>query len=240
MSEEIDLSEWKQASTRKMIHYSFGFLLVYFMGRQFYSYVFYYYEVEIGFPVAMLALAFLIFAVWNMINDPLVGYLTDRPFRWTKRWGWRFPWIIIAIIPYLLCWFLLFAIPEDLIDQADPWPLFWYFVVISCLFDTFFSLYSTHLGAGFTVHFRTDAERRRASVIGITIPTILRVLMGLTIPIFYIYGDRSSMIFAQTLLIIMFIICILILIPGIRESEDLKERFFRGYESIEKQQNFLL
>lgn len=54
MSEEIeiDLSEWEQASTKKMIHYSFGFLLVYFMGGQFNAYVFYYYEeVEVGLPV---------------------------------------------------------------------------------------------------------------------------------------------------------------------------------------------
>ena len=145
MSEDkvIDPSEWEQASTRKMIHYSFGFLLVYFMGRQFNSYVFYYYEVEIGLPVVLLGLAFIIFAVWNMINDPLVGYLTDRPFRWTKRWGWRFPWIAVATIPYLICWFLLFAPPENLVRPNDPWPIFWYFVIISCLFDTFFSLYST-------------------------------------------------------------------------------------------------
>ena len=46
MSEEteIDLSEWELASTKKMISYSFGFLLVYFMGGQFNSYEFYYYE----------------------------------------------------------------------------------------------------------------------------------------------------------------------------------------------------
>ncbi len=234
----IDLSEWEQASTRKMIHYSFGFLLVYFMGGQFNSYVFYYYEVEIGLPVALLGLAFVIFAIWNMINDPLIGYLTDKPFRWTKKWGWRFPWIVIATIPYLLCWFLLFAVPENLVRQADPWPIFWYFVIISCLFDTFFSLYSTHLNAGYTNHFRTDAERRKSSAINLTVPRLLAVTMGFAVPVFYVYGDRSSMILAQTLIIFMLIICVLILIPGIRESEDLKERFLRGFESTERASYF--
>ena len=57
---KIDLSEWEQASTKKMIYYSFGFLLVYFMGGQFNAYVFYYYEVEVGLPVALLGLAFVI------------------------------------------------------------------------------------------------------------------------------------------------------------------------------------
>ncbi|MFX1339726.1 MAG: MFS transporter [Promethearchaeota archaeon] len=231
---EIDLSEWEQASTKKMIHYSFGFLLIYFMGAQFNTYVFYYYEVEVGLPVALLGLAFVIFALWNMINDPLVGYLTDRPFHWTKKWGWRFPWIIIAIIPYLLCWFFLFAVPEVIIDQTDPWPLFWYFVIIACLFDTFYSLYSTHVNAGYTIHFRTDAERRKASAITLAVPRIFMVMMGFTVPYFYVYGDRSSMIFAQSLIIFILIICILIFIPGIRESEVIKERFLRGYASTGK------
>lgn len=235
MSEgEIDLSEWEQASTKKMVQFSFGQILTSFLIIQFNLYVFYYYEVEIGLNVLLLFLAFIIFAVWNMLNDPLLGYLTDRPFKWTRKWGWRFPWILIAAPPLILCWFLLFAIPENLVINGDQWTLFWYFVILSCLFDTFFSLYSIHLGAGFTVHFRTDAERRRASAISLTIPTTLRLFMGLSVPIFYVYGDRSTMIFAQTLLICILIVCILILIPGIRESEDLKERFFRGYESTEK------
>ena len=240
MSEEevIDPSEWEQASTKKMIQYSFGFLLVFLMGRQFNSYVFYYYEVELGLPVALLGLAFVIFAIWNMINDPLIGYLTDRPFRWTQKWGWRFPWIVVATIPYLICWFLLFAPPENLVSQADPWPIFWYFIIIACLFDTFFSLYSTHLNAGYTNHFRTDVERRKSSAINLIVPRILALIIGFTVPFFYVYGDRSSMILAQSLIIFILIICVLILIPGIRESEDLKERFIRGYKSTERTSYF--
>jgi len=232
--EETDLSEWEQASTKKMVHYSFGFLLVIFINNQFNLYVFYYYEVEIGLSVGLLFLAFIIFAIWNMINDPLIGYLTDRPFRWTKKWGWRFPWIVIATPPYFLCWFLLFAVPENLVNNADQWMLFWYFVIFSCLFDSFYSLYATHLSAGFTNHFRTDAERRKASVINRFVPTFLQLAMGLTVPILYVYGDRNSMILAQSLIIFMLIISVLILIPGIRESEDLKERLLRGYESTER------
>ncbi len=236
--EETDLSEWEQASTKKMVHFSFGFLLILFINNQFNMYVFYYYEVEIGLSVVLLFLGYVIFALWNMINDPLIGYLTDRPFKWTRRWGWRFPWIVIALPPLLLCWFLLFAVPENLVENGDQWTLFLYFVILTCLFDTFYSLYAIHLNAGFTTHFRTDAERRKASVINRFVPTFLQIGMGITVPLIYVYGDRSSMILAQTLLIFMFIICVLILIPGIRESEDLKERLIRGYESTERESFF--
>ena len=228
---EIDLSEWEQASFKKTLSYSFGFLLVFYILTQFNIYVFYYYEVEIGMPIMHLGLAFIIFAVWNMINDPLLGYLTDRPFRWTRKWGMRFPWILIGGIAFLICWFFLFSAPESLIDQADPWPIFWYFVIVSCALDTFYSLYTTHINAGFTTHFRTDAERRRSSAINATIPLVFALFIGFTVPLFYVYGDRSSMIFAQTLVVIMLFICLIIAIPGIREPEDLKERFLRGYEN---------
>jgi len=236
MSEEreTDLSEWEQASTKKMVQFSFGSLISTVLFLQFNRFVFYYYEVEIGLNVLLLLLAFIIFAIWNMVNDPLIGYLTDRPFKWTRKWGWRFPWIVIAAPVLLLCWFFLFAVPDNLVENGDQWMLFWYFVILSCLFDTFYSLYATHLGAAYTVHFRTDAERRRASVIGRLVNTTLNLVMSLAVPIFYVYGDRSSMILAQFLIIFIAIICVLILIPGIRESEDLIERFFRGYESTER------
>jgi len=152
---EIDFSEWEQASPKKMMSYSLGFLISTHLGGFLTAFVFYYYEVEVGLPVLLLGLAFIIFTLWNMVNDPLIGYLTDRPFRWTKKWGMRFPWILIGGIPMLICWFLLFTSPDA--DLDNPWPVFWYFIIVSCLMDTFYSLYTTHLNAGYTTHFRSDA-----------------------------------------------------------------------------------
>ncbi len=77
---KADLSEWEQVSWGKTLSYSFGWILFFFMAGQFNTYVFYYYNVEVGLPIVLLGLAFVIFAIWNAINDPLVGYLTDRPF----------------------------------------------------------------------------------------------------------------------------------------------------------------
>jgi Na+/melibiose symporter-like transporter len=227
---EFDESEWEQVSLRKTLHYSFGYLLVFFMGGFFNTYVFYYYEVELGLPVALLGLAFILFAAWNMINDPLVGYLTDRPFKWSRKYGFRAPWMIIGSIPYIICWWFLFAVPDSLVEISDPWPLFWYFIIVACLFDTFYSIFSTHINAGFTTYFRTDAERRRSSAINTTIPTILQLFIGFTVPLIYVYGDRNSMILAQTVVVFLLILCVLILYPGIRETDEIKEAFMRGYE----------
>ncbi len=204
------------------------------MSSQFSRFVFYFYQIEIGVPVVMLGVAFTIFAIWNMINDPLLGYLTDRPFKFTKKWGMRFPWILIGGLPLCFIWILLFTVPEGFINQVDTLPVFIYFIVITCIFDTFHSLYIIHINAGFTNHFRTEFERNKSSFINNTIPGILQLFMGFIVPTFYIYGNISSMIFAQILLGFSMLACMLILIPGIRESEDLKQRFLRGYEQVER------
>ncbi|TFF89670.1 MAG: hypothetical protein EU548_06950 [Promethearchaeota archaeon] len=57
-------------SRKKMASYSMGFFLNSFFLTSYNILVFYYYEVEIGLATALVGLAFAIFAVWNMINDP--------------------------------------------------------------------------------------------------------------------------------------------------------------------------
>jgi len=233
---DIDLSEWEQVPTKKMLSFALGRTIANWMGAALAIFVFYYYEVEVGLPVVYLGIAFLIFALWNMVNDPLLGYLTDRPFRWTKKYGMRFPWIIFGGIPSIIFWFLLFLSPDA--EPGNPWPVFFYLVITTCLFDLFYSLYTTHLNASYTVHFRTDAERRRASAINSMLPNFLVLLLNLIVPIMYVYGDRSTVIFAELIIISILSVLLILLIPGIRESEELKERFLRGYEKTGRQSFF--
>ncbi len=41
-------------------------------------YVFIFYEVQIGLFIGLIALAFILYAIWNAVNDPLIGYIMDR------------------------------------------------------------------------------------------------------------------------------------------------------------------
>ncbi len=233
---ENEESEWDIASTKKMLSYAVGFLISGSAGSGFTILVFYYFEVEIGLPVALLAIGLIIFAIWNMFNDPLLGYLTDKPFKWTRKWGMRFPWILLGVIPMSIFGFLLFLSPNA--DPSNPWPVFWYFVIITCLSDTFFSLYTIHLNAGYTTHFRSDAERRRSSAFNNIVPAVLGLPIGFIGPLVIVYGNKETFILAATITLIVRFILILLLIPGIRESEQLKERFLRGYEIVESKENY--
>ena len=53
-SEIEALSEWEIASMKKMVSYSFGFILTTYLISAFMIAVFYFYEVEIGLPIDMV------------------------------------------------------------------------------------------------------------------------------------------------------------------------------------------
>ncbi len=70
--------------------------------------------------------------VWDAVNDPLVGMLSDR----TKtRWGRRYPWMFLTAIPFGLSYFCIWITP----GFESPTLQFWYYVVITTIFQVFFT-----------------------------------------------------------------------------------------------------
>jgi len=76
------------------------------------AYGLYFYEVEVGLPILLYTLAYTIYSIWDSVNDPLVGYLSDKPRFYTKRWGRRFPWIVFGFIPVTILFLLVFSPPN--------------------------------------------------------------------------------------------------------------------------------
>ena len=220
-------SEWEIASMKKMISYSFGFIISSYLVSSFIVVVFYFYEVEIGLPINLVGLVFIIFAIWSMVNYPLLGYLTDRPFPRMKKWGLRFPWIMISAVLSLLFYFLIFTPP--IIDvKKSPWQMFWYILIISCIFDTFYTIFTLHFIGSFANQFREDFERRKVIAITLFIPGIILFFMGLIWPLTVVYGNRWTFTLAAIIAISTLLVCIIIFIPGISESEEIKARYFQG------------
>jgi GPH family glycoside/pentoside/hexuronide:cation symporter len=75
--------------------------------------------------------------VWDAINDPIVGILSDRT---RSRFGRRRSWMLFGAIPFGLFFFLQWLIPHFSDDPtAQQHGLFWYYVLISVLFNTAFT-----------------------------------------------------------------------------------------------------
>jgi glycoside/pentoside/hexuronide:cation symporter, GPH family len=80
----------------------------------------------------------LIGKIWDAINDPIVGVLSDRT---RSRWGRRHPWMIFGAVPFGLFFFLQWLVPHFSNDpDANQWILFGYYVLIGILFHTCYTV----------------------------------------------------------------------------------------------------
>ncbi len=86
-----------------------------------------------GIPAGLAGSILLIGKIWDAINDPIIGVLTDRTK--SRRWGRRLPWLLYGAIPFGIFFFLQWIVPH-----ASGWMLFWYYVVIGVLSQTFYTV----------------------------------------------------------------------------------------------------
>ena len=118
---------------------------------------------------------------WDMFNDPLFGYLSDRT---RSRWGRRRPYMLFAAVPLGLSFWLLFSLPAGLTGAAA------FFTVLGAflLFDTFHTVISMAYYA-MTAEMTTDYDER-------TSITSIRMIYGVT---GYILGAAITTVIAGVL-----------------------------------------
>ena len=83
--------------------------------------VFAYLTSVLGVPVEIAGLATTGVLVFDMITDPLVGYLSDKTH---TRWGRRAPWMVVGAVVMCVGMVGLFSVPSGLVGVgALPWVL---------------------------------------------------------------------------------------------------------------------
>jgi GPH family glycoside/pentoside/hexuronide:cation symporter len=88
----------------------------------------------------LAGLALLIGKIWDAVNDPIFGVLTDHT---RTRWGRRRVYFLFAAIPFGLTFFLLWVTPP----WRDQIILCFYFAFLYILFDTAFTAIGVPYGA---------------------------------------------------------------------------------------------
>ncbi|MFM7428075.1 MAG: MFS transporter [Elainella sp.] len=90
-----------------------------------------------GLNAGLAGSVLMIGKVWDAVNDPLVGMLSDRTR--SARWGRRYPWMLYGAIPFGITFFLQWIVPR-FSTSVNQWGLFAYYVLMGILFNTFYTM----------------------------------------------------------------------------------------------------
>ena len=86
-----------------------------------------------GIPPALAGSILMVGKIWDAVNDPVVGVLTDKTE--SKRWGRRLPWLLYGAVPFGIFFFLQWIVPS-----TNVWVLFWYYVIIGVVSQVFYTV----------------------------------------------------------------------------------------------------
>ena len=162
--------------------FSLGNGVEWFINAAFNLWVFTFYFAAVGMDVGLIRTAFIIWTIWNAINDPLIGYLSDKT---NSRWGRRRIYIMIGIIPVLALEILIWLPPfSGMMAQ------FFYLLIMLLLYDTAYTLIALPTDSLFPELYTTVEERTQVNTIRQILAAVGLILAALVPGIFI--GDQAT------------------------------------------------
>ncbi len=136
-----------------------------------------FYQDYLGLSSRWIGMASFIYAIWNALNDPLFGYITDNT---RSRWGRRIPYMRFTA-PFLALTFVLVWLPPS--HAGEP-AIFWWMLVTMLLYDTCYTIVGLVYSALLPEVSESDAERNDLQVSS-SLFGLLGTLLGFMIPDFF-------------------------------------------------------
>ncbi len=220
-------SETEKKTGKIAAMFSFGQIADITAYQSFTLLVFTFYYSVVGINMGLILIGFIIWSVWNMFNDPILGYFSDRTH---TKWGRRRPWIMIAFIPLAIIMVFLFT-PLLPIGSANQIGNFVYFLIIIIVFELFYTMYSLNVTSMFPEIFLSKKERTQANNIR-SVYTILGLIVAFILPGLIIpdFTDSAYLTEFQIFGVIAGIIVVIAVIIFLKFGPKEKEEFQKDYE----------
>ena len=186
----------------KKIAYSLGGLAISLPAAVFTTYAIFFYVDIVKLPVYLAGIAMLVYAVWNLVNDPLAGLISDRT---RTPYGRRLPYLAFGLLPFGLVFFLLWVPLFRGLDQYKL--LFLYFLFLICLFDGLYAVIGINWSSLFPEMFHGLKERLEVNSLR-QFFGLLGIIIGIGLPpVFYSRWGWGCMgaFFAAVLLLTLFL-----------------------------------
>jgi glycoside/pentoside/hexuronide:cation symporter, GPH family len=196
------------------VHLSFGYKLTWgvaALGTSLISGVFgallpIFYQDYLGLTARWIALASAIYAIWNAINDPLFGYLTDST---RSRLGRRIPYMRYTAPFLALTFILVWFVPP----KAGEGLLFVWMLVSMLLYDTCYTIIGLVYSALLPEISESDAERNGLQISS-SLFGLVGLLLGFVIPELFRpkAGTSPSLLPLQVAMIVVGVVAMLLII----------------------------
>lgn len=166
-------------------------------------------------PATWFAAFWFFYTIYNALNNPILGYLSDRT---RSRWGRRIPYILFGGLPYGVAFALLFTAPFD--GRENPVGLLIYFGLAIVVWEGIYTAIATGYYGLLPEMFpsyveRTDVAAKMnifqtvALVLGAALPPMLASLLG--------WAGMA------TVLAVISVVAIYVGYPALAERSELKK-----------------
>jgi len=149
---------------RLMVAYGLGDAGTGLAATQLGFYLFPFFTCTAGLPAILAGSLLTVIKVWDAINDPLIGWMSDHT---SSRWGPRIPWMLGAALPLGIALAAMWWVPEGNTLQRTT-----YYVVMAILLMSAYTsvnlpyaALSTELTTSTAIRTRLNAARFTGSIL---------------------------------------------------------------------------
>ncbi len=172
-----------------------------------------FYTSELGVPLAVAANIILVVRIFDVLTDPLVGYLSDRLH---TPWGRRRPWIVAATPVMMLGFFMLF-LPRD--GAGGGYMLGWmmFLSVGTTMMMIPYYAWAAELSPGYHERSRITGWRSMMGVVG----NLAAQLIPIAALVLFGYGGSGAVLTTVGIaMVVLMPLCVLLTVLRVPENRD--------------------
>jgi len=197
--------EYKKLSLKTRTFYGLGSFGINLTTGLFVAWTLIFYIKMIGLDPLLWGFSWLVYLIWNAVNDPLFGLLSDRTH---TKYGRRVPYLMVGGPLLSLSFILLYATPTI----SEQWVYFVWLLTTLIIYDSFFTIIGLNFNS-LMAELTIDPDERAKLNLFAGVGSGFGISITYLLPILFI--DFDAVPFSQNLPAFYYIVLILAIFGAI-------------------------